>query len=277
MPVGSTPRGVAVGGSVWVANSADGTVSQVDPHTLEVVRTVGIGAQATDIATGAGGVWVATGSDNTLVQMHPRTGAVLATLPLPQEKDHPTTASAVAVGEGAVWIASGDRLLKIDPATGTILAGLRRLDCCSGLIDVAVGVGAVWIADLEEVVVRISPRTALPTSEPLSSVYPSTLAVGYGSVWVSGVADYIARHPAVLRIDPQTLRVTQTIPLGKSRHPEGTLGLATGEGAVWLADNDRGTLLRIDPATGVIVSTIRIGEHPSGVAVGAGRIWVSVD
>ena len=86
VPVGSTPRGVAVGGSVWVANSADGTVSQVDSHTLEVVRTVGIGAQATDIATGAGGVWVATGSDNTLVQMHPRTGAVLATLPLPRRR-----------------------------------------------------------------------------------------------------------------------------------------------------------------------------------------------
>ena len=126
VPVGTTPRGVAVGGSVWVANSADGTVSQVDSHTLEVVQTVGIGAQATDIATGAGGVWVATGSDNTLVQMHPRTGAVLATLPLPPEKDAPTTASAVAVGEGAVWVTSGPKLLKIDPASGAILAGRRR-------------------------------------------------------------------------------------------------------------------------------------------------------
>ena len=277
VPVGSTPRGVAVGGSVWVANSADGTVSQVDPHTLEVVRTVGIGAQATDIATGLGGVWVATGSDNTLVQMHPRTGAVLATLPLPQEKDHPTTASAVAVGEGAVWIASGARLLKIDPATGTILAVLGGLDCCSGLIDVAVGAGAVWIADLEEVVVRISPKTAMPTSEPLSTVNPSTLAVGYGSVWLSGVADYIAEHPALVGIDPQTVRVTHSIPLGTSLHSEGSLGLATGEGAVWLTDYDRGTLLRIDPTTGVIVSTIGIGGHPASVAVGVGRIWVSVD
>jgi streptogramin lyase len=252
-------------------------VSQVDPRTLEVVQTVGLGAQATDIATGVGGVWVATGSDNTLVQMHPRTGAVLATLRLPREKDHPTTASAVAVGEGAVWVGSGFRLLKIDPASGAILAGLRRLDCCHALIDVAFGAGAVWIADIEEVVVRISTKTAMPTSEPLSTVNPSTLAVGYGSVWVSGVADYIAKHPALVGIDPQTVRVTHSIPLGTSRHSEGSLGLAAGEGAVWLGDYDRGTLLRIDPTTGDIVSTIRIGGHPASVAVGAGRIWVSVD
>src|SRR4029077_17443848 len=104
VPVGTTPRGVAVGRSVWVANSGDGTVSQVDPRTLELVQTVGIGAQAPDVATGAGGGWVATGNDNTLVQILPRTGAVSATLPLPQEKDQPTTAPAVAVGEGAVWV-----------------------------------------------------------------------------------------------------------------------------------------------------------------------------
>jgi DNA-binding SARP family transcriptional activator/DNA-binding beta-propeller fold protein YncE len=278
VPVGTIPRGVAVGSSVWVANSADGTVSRLDSRTAKVVQTVGIGAQATDIATGAGGVWVVTGIDNTLVQLDPRTGAVVGTLRLPKEKGDPVTSTpAVAVGEGAVWVASGLRLLKVDPATGTIVAGLRGLDCCHGLVDIAVGAGAVWIAGLNEVVVRISPRTAMPTSEPLRTVYPSTLAVGYGSVWVVGVADYIARRPAVVGFDPQTLRVTHTIRLGKSRHSEGTLGLAAGEGAIWVSDYDRGTLLRIDPETGTIVSIIGVGGHPSGVAVGAGRIWVSVD
>jgi DNA-binding beta-propeller fold protein YncE len=208
--------------------------------------------------------------------MHPQTGAVLATLRLPPLKDFPTAAPAVALGAGAVWAASGDRLLKIDPATGTIVAGLHGPDY-HGLVDVAFGAGAVWIGDLLQVVVRIAPKTATPTGEPVRTLYPSTLAVGYGSVWEAGVTDLIGRHPALVRINPQTLRVTQTIPLGKSRQPEGTLGLAAGAGAVWLADYDRGTLLRIDPTTGVIVSTIRIGEHPSGVAVGAGRIWVSVD
>ena len=275
VPVGTTPRGVAVGRSVWVANSGDGTVSQVDPRTLELVKTVGIGAQATDVATGTGGVWVATGNDNTLVQMHPGTGAVLATLPLPNEKDQPTTAPAVAVGEGAVWVPSGGRLFKVDPASGTIVAG-HQLGFGHGLVDVAVGLGAVWIADQREVVVRISAETATPTGKPVRSVYPTSLAVGYGSVWVAG-ADYGGSHPAVERIDPQTLQVTQKIALGKARIPGSDFGLATADGSIWLTDYDRGTLLRIDPASGVIVSTIRIGGHPSDVAVGAGRVWVSVD
>ena len=72
-------------------------------------------------------------------------------------------------------------------------------------------------------------------------------------------------------------QVTQTIPLGKSRLPGAVFGLATGDGAVWLTDYDRGTLLRIDPATGAVVSTIRVGGHPRDVAVGAHRVWVTVD
>jgi DNA-binding beta-propeller fold protein YncE len=265
-----------VGSSVWVANSGDGTVSQLDSRRLKVIRTVGIGAEATDIATGAGGVWVATGNDNTLVQIDPRTGAVLETLRLPREEIQPTTAPAVAVGEGAVWAASGFRLLKIDPASSKIVAGLRGMKCCGGLADIALGLGAVWVADLTEVVARVSPRTSTPTGPPVRGPYPSSLAVGYGSVWVAG-ADEGGTHPALWRIDAQTLQVTQTIPLGKRRLPGPALGLATGDGAVWLADYDRGTLLRIDPATGAIVSTIRIGGHPWGVAVGAGRVWVTVD
>src|SRR5262249_40557261 len=149
----------------------DGTVSQLDSRTLKVIQTLGIGAEATDIDTGAGGVWVTTGNDNTLVQIDPRTGGVLGTLRLPKEKNQPTTAPAVAVGEGAVWAASGFRLLKIDPATGKIIAGLRRLSCCEGLADVALGAGAVWVADLTEVVARVSPRTAAQTGAPVRGLY----------------------------------------------------------------------------------------------------------
>jgi len=90
-------------------------------------------------------------------------------------------------------------------------------------------------------------------------------------------ADYAGRHPALWRIDPQTLQVTQAIPLGKSRFSASYFGLATGEGAVWVTDHEGGTLLRIDPGTGTVVSTTRIGGHPSGIAVGAGRVWLSVD
>ena len=45
-------------GSVWVANSSDGTLSRIDAVSGDVVDTIALGAGATDVAAGAGAVWV---------------------------------------------------------------------------------------------------------------------------------------------------------------------------------------------------------------------------
>ena len=78
VPVGHTPRGVAVGRDyVWVANSADGTITQIGKKSLSIVQTIGLGEQATDLVESAGSVWVATGMDNTLVQLDAHSGGIL--------------------------------------------------------------------------------------------------------------------------------------------------------------------------------------------------------
>jgi YVTN family beta-propeller protein len=270
VPVGSTPRGVAVGTSaVWVTNSADGTVSEIDLKKLNVIRTIGIAAQANDVVEKAGGVWVATGIDNSLVHIDARTGGVLDRLKL--SGDLTASALAVTAGLDAVWAISGDRLLKIDPHTGTVVAGRTELDG----FDVVVGAGAVWAVDLSEHVSRISPATVRATGSVNLGVISPALAFGYGSVWAAAPEPTSGRL-AIWRLDPQTVRVTQTIPVGVARSYLETLALATGEGSVWLAIYDDGTLLRIDPTTGAIVSTIHVGGHPRGLAVGAGRVWVTV-
>jgi YVTN family beta-propeller protein len=33
---------------------------------------------------------------------------------------------------------------------------------------------------------------------------------------------------------------------------------------------------RIDPATNTPIATIKIGNSPAGIAVGGGRVWVTV-
>jgi YVTN family beta-propeller protein len=50
--------------------------------------------------------------------------------------------------------------------------------------------------------------------------------------------------------------------------------VAVGEGAVWVANNQHGSVSRIDPATRK-VTTIKVGQTPAGVAVGNGAIWVA--
>jgi YVTN family beta-propeller protein len=57
--VGDGPVDVAAGAAgVWVANSRDGTVSRIDPHTNEVVATIRLGKSPQAIAVGGGAVWV---------------------------------------------------------------------------------------------------------------------------------------------------------------------------------------------------------------------------
>ena len=57
--VGEGPTGVAVGaGSVWVANSGDGTVSRIDPTAGKVIATIEVGGRADEVAVGEGAVWV---------------------------------------------------------------------------------------------------------------------------------------------------------------------------------------------------------------------------
>jgi len=157
VPVGQTPRGVAVGRDyVWVANSADGTISQIGKKSLSTVQTIGLGEQATDLVESAGSVWVATGIDDTLVQLDARSGGIRERLHL-SSSDQTASAHAVTAGARAIWVASGAELLKIDPKGGSAIARKHDVGCCfGGVNDVAVGGGSVWIADVGEVVVRAS-------------------------------------------------------------------------------------------------------------------------
>jgi len=57
--VGEQPVAVATGGgSVWVANSGDGSVSRIDAKTNDVIDTFSVGHSPQGVAVAAGAVWV---------------------------------------------------------------------------------------------------------------------------------------------------------------------------------------------------------------------------
>jgi YVTN family beta-propeller protein len=274
VPLGKTPRGLAIGrNAVWVTNSADGTVSEIDPKRLKVIQTIGIGAQATDAVVTADGVWVVTGIDNTLVHIDERSGGIVETLRL--SEDPTANAHAVAAGGGAIWASSGDRVLKIDPRTGTIIAGHRHRACCHAINDVTVGAGAVWIADLSEKLFRISLADARVTGFTDLGTIPLAVTVAYGSVWLA-VPDPSISSVALWRVDQQTMRVTQTITVGKSvRYLQG-MEIAAGGGSLWVTNYELGTVVRVDPGSGTVKATIKVRRSPFGIAFGADRVWVTV-
>ena len=276
VPVGRIPRGVAVGRDfIWVANSADGTISQISKKSLSTVQTIGLGEQATDLVESDGSVWVATGIDDNLVQLDARSGGILERLHL-STTDRTASAHAVTAGAGAIWVASGAEVLKVDPTSGSVIAPKHRVGCCfGGVNDVAVGGGSVWIADVGEVVYRASQADLHHTGRVVLGVIPGAVTFAFGSPWLA-IPSVFGRRITLAELDPQTVQVLDSIPIGPSVGYPPTMELTSGAGDIWVTNFDAGTLVRVDPRSGVVKATIHLGHHPFGVAFGANRIWVTV-
>jgi streptogramin lyase len=71
--VGNGPSGVAGGyGSVWVANSSDGTLSRIDATTGVVAKPIALGGGATDVAAGYRAVWVSDEAGGRVLRVEPQ-------------------------------------------------------------------------------------------------------------------------------------------------------------------------------------------------------------
>jgi YVTN family beta-propeller protein len=70
-PLGFGPGDTCVaGGSVWALNGTDGTVSQIDPSTARVRRTIDIGGtQDSALACGFGSVWATQFNESAVVRI----------------------------------------------------------------------------------------------------------------------------------------------------------------------------------------------------------------
>jgi len=137
---GSSPAAVAVGGgSVWVANSGDGTVQRFAPTTFEEgpIETITVGRRPTALAYGEGAVWVANLEDDTVTRVDPGTNSTLTI----RVDDEPV---AVAVGAGAVWVASSaaGTVSRIDPGTNEVVEKIETGNAPAGI---AAGERFVWV------------------------------------------------------------------------------------------------------------------------------------
>lgn len=52
-------------------------------------------------------------------------------------------------------------------------------------------------------------------------------------------------------------------------------GLASGAGSLWVADQESGSLLQVDPSTFQVQARIPVGLGPTGVAIAGGFVWVA--
>ena len=85
-----------------------------------------------------------------------------------------------------------------------------------------------------------------------------------------GASEIAVLPDSVAVIDPETSRVVADVAVGAR-----PIAVAVGEGGVWVANADDGTVSRIDPETLKVAKTIGIGSPASDIAVGSGSVWVA--
>jgi YVTN family beta-propeller protein len=272
IPVGARPSGIAVGaGSVWVGNRDDNTLLRIDPRSRKVIRRIGLAVEPRVVVIAAESVWVASPAGDEVLRVDPAVNEVVGGIQLEQGRE-PCCELDLVAGGGAVWVSHHGRLSRIDPTTNT--AETRRE---AGAKSIAYGHGSLWAMTATSRIERIDPNT----NAVLDSISPErlgqidwgegTLAAGAGAVWTSTVVT-----GTLWRIDPATGHFAGRVRLGRP-----PVGIAFGEGAIWVVGNDA-TLLRVDPNSETVARTIPLGVYAaqSGtsapLAVGEGAVWIPV-
>jgi DNA-binding beta-propeller fold protein YncE len=262
--IGAPPLRLAVGGgSVWVSSAADGTLTAIDPQSLQIAgRPLRLGTGVSGVAYGAGSVWV---SD-------PRRGEVLRVEPsapgVRQRIDVGGRPGAIVFGGGRVWVAddAGAGVTAINPAGNRVFK--RDLPPHVAPLRLAVGAGAVWVSSASTGTVR---RIDLSTSTPGAPIPagrgPSGVTVGGGLVWVAN-----SRSDRVTRVDPATHTLFGE-PIEVGARPG---GIDAGTSTVWVANAADDSVSRVDIDSGELLGgKVGVGPDPGAVAVGEEAVWIA--
>jgi len=266
IPVGARPSAIAAGGgSVWVANTKDRTVTRIDAVRGEAAgEAIEVGRLPSGVAVGKRNTWVANLGDDTVSRLSSGTGEVIGG-PIAVGK----APYDVAVGFESVWSADfGSNAISRINADQDTERG-NPIAVGDGPTDVAVGEGAVWVSDSNAgTLTRINPETdkAVGTPIPVGAT-PESVAAGEGLVWTTNL-----REDTVTVVDPATNSVDgEPIPVGE--RPD---DVAVGFGSVWVANQDADTVSRIDPETRAVAGDpIPVGDGPSALAIGDEAVWVA--
>jgi hypothetical protein len=167
---------------------------------------------------------------------------------------------------------------RIDPDTNAVVATSRVVGSCQGVV--AEGEEGVWV-ETGQVVAQVEPATGKILSQFTPRVTLFGITVGEGSVWAAR-----GGLPArVLRLDATGRRVEAEIPVGNTHvYTSGSsnvlcpyIALATGNGSLWVANVDDGSISQIAAVSNDVVDSFTVGKGLTGLALGQGALWVTVD
>lgn len=181
-PADATGRIAVSIGSLWVASSARGVVSRVDPASGQVVAEIRVAAEPSSIVAAGDALWITSAAGNVLTHVNAHTNEVVATVKVGPRPGR------LAVGEGAVWTLNrGDgSVSRVDPATHKVEATIAIGQAAAGG-EIAAGAGSVWVSAKGLPLVRIDPA-ANRVAQRFTGEHGGAVLVAHGSLWLAGPA-----------------------------------------------------------------------------------------
>jgi DNA-binding beta-propeller fold protein YncE len=209
-------------GNVYASGWDFPFVWQIDPHTVQIVRTYRVHTRALSLAVGGGSLWVTDRLANEVTRIDLAQRRVAGTTPVGANP------LAATFGFGALWVASRDTA-----SVQVIRLGTQRPLTIAKTIPlpyaISAGAGGVWVASNQEgAVYRIDPDfhsvvAEIPLGTPGDYLYG--VAAGSHGVWA------VESHH-VVRIDPSRDTVTWRLRFPPAAEPK---AVAFTPDAVWIA------------------------------------------
>jgi YVTN family beta-propeller protein len=214
---------------------APNSVGIIDPAKNEVVGSIGVGDSPGPIAAGSGALWVVNLNDRTLTKIASRARSVVGSVALPVATGRNTPPLLVAAAADDVWV-------------WACHLTLYRVDPAS---------------------IQIVQQLELFREVGVFPGFTCAVAAEEGSVWVPlGYPRAEVVHIEAARDAPAAVAERFAAHLGSRS------AMAIGLGSIWLAAGS-GPVRRLDPATGRITGSVRLGNGPKAMVVGRDAAWIA--
>jgi streptogramin lyase len=244
------------GPRLWVACKEDSRLVELDLETGAEGRTVDLAGTPIAVASGFGSVW-ALDSSGTLTRLAQTTAEVEAEIDLGTSRPY-----NVWIGADSVWVADdgGGEMIRVDPVANEVVA---RIPVGDGPADIAFSGTSAWVINhRDRRLVRIdTERNRATVLRKIPGGAPERLELVDGTLWVTG------RGTDLLRVDPETGRVEQTVDVGASG-----IDLVVADGAVWVPSRSDA----VDPSGFPTMEALR-RVAPNGRAATAAQPTAPVD
>jgi YVTN family beta-propeller protein len=206
------------------------------------------------------------------------TGRLVSTIGISER--NPRAGSGIAYGFEAAWAGEGYAGTVTRIAADTDWGGAEEPihlypPDASDTLFVATGAGAVWAASVRRsMIYGVTPPTRRLVARAAVPPTPVGLAVGERVIWV--ISARPGEKPGALATSGTLARLDPSTAATVSVRPLpfAPSGIAVGFGAVWVSLNTQDSVLRIDPRTSAVEQMIPVGEGPTAVAASDDAIWV---